>query len=79
MSLPGCMMAVWVAVSRSRAFVARSSPIPSFRRGCASIPDWDSFVAAVVDAAAERGIALTADGVLAARRESRRTWSGQWP
>ena len=52
---------------------------PDLQAKLRAIPDWASFVAAAVDAAAERGIALTADAVLAARRESRSEWLAQWP
>jgi hypothetical protein len=51
---------------------------PGLQLRLRSIPDWPGFVAATVAAAAERGIELTADEVLAARRASRRSWLERW-
>lgn len=43
-----------------------------------SIPEWPAFVDAALDAAAERGVELTAADVVAARDESSRSWLERW-
>ena len=51
---------------------------PDLQQRLRSIPDWPAFVEVSVEAAAERGIALTDDDLLAARDESWRSWLERW-
>ncbi|MDX6410858.1 MAG: hypothetical protein QOE91_374 [Gaiellaceae bacterium] len=51
---------------------------PELQARLRSLHDWPAFVDAAVGAAAERGIAITPETVLAARNESRRSWLERW-
>jgi hypothetical protein len=51
---------------------------PELQARLRSFTEWPAFVGAVVDAAAEHGIALTAGDVLAARDVSRRARLSEW-
>ena len=51
---------------------------PALERRLQSVPDWPSFVGEAVAAAAERGVALTEDDLLAARDQARRSWLERW-
>ena len=51
---------------------------PALQDRLRSIPDWPTFVAAAVDAAAERGIGLTEADILAARTEAWQSWLERW-
>jgi hypothetical protein len=51
---------------------------PELQERLRGIRDWDAFVAASVDAAARRGLELSAEDVLAAREERRRSWRERW-
>jgi hypothetical protein len=75
-------------VALHHGHVVAIEPFESFRRvvfsrpeleaRLRSISDWPSFVAAVVEAAAEHAIVLTDADVLAARDEARRSWLARW-
>jgi hypothetical protein len=43
-----------------------------------SLPEWPAFIAAAIAAAAERGIALTEESILAARNDAVRSWLERW-
>ena len=51
---------------------------PVLERRLQEIPDWPSFVEAVLSAAAERRLALTESDVLAARKQATRSWLERW-
>jgi hypothetical protein len=51
---------------------------PALERRLQSIPEWPAFVATAIDAAAERGVALTEADLLAARNQARRAWLERW-
>jgi hypothetical protein len=51
---------------------------PALERRLQAIPDWPSFVEAVLSAAAERSLALTEGDVLAARKQATRSWLERW-
>jgi len=51
---------------------------PELQARLRAYQDWSAFVDAAVDAAAERGIALTEEDVLAARETARRSWLERW-
>jgi hypothetical protein len=68
--------------------VRPSTPFDSFRRlvladreleaHLRSIPEWPTFIAAALDAAARHGIVLSEADVLAARDAARRSWLERW-
>jgi hypothetical protein len=43
-----------------------------------SIRDWQAFVQAALEAAAEAGVGLTTEDILAARTKARRSWLERW-
>ena len=51
---------------------------PELQAQLRSIRDWPAFVVAAVDAAAGRGVSLTAEDVQSARKESTRSWRERW-
>jgi len=51
---------------------------PALQEQLRSIPDWPGFVEAAIGAASARGIALSEEDVLAARRDARRSWLERW-
>ena len=51
---------------------------PELQARLRSIEDWPAFVDATVAAAADHGVALTPEAVLAARDECRRSWLERW-
>ena len=61
--------------ARFRQIVLADSAL---ERRLQSIPEWPSFVAEAITAAAERGVALTEADVLAARDQARRSWLERW-
>jgi hypothetical protein len=66
------------SVERFAAFRRTVLADPRLQARLRSIEGWPAFVDAAVAAAAEEGIALTADDVAAAREESRRSWRERW-
>jgi hypothetical protein len=51
---------------------------PELQTRLRAFQEWPAFVDAAVAAAAEQGIAVTPEDVLAARNESRRSWLERW-
>jgi hypothetical protein len=50
----------------------------ALERRLQAVPDWPSFVEKAVDAAAERGVALTEADLYAARDQAKRSWLERW-
>jgi hypothetical protein len=51
---------------------------PALQERLRSVPAWPAFAEIAVEEAAERGVPLTAEDVLAAREAALRTWLDRW-